>query len=88
MQGQRTELIAVHGERADEMDAYERLLGDAIEGELGLFAREDAVEAAWRIVDPVLHERTPPHEYEPGSFGPDKANGLTGTHGRWHDPRP
>ena len=57
------------------MDAYERLLGDAMDGDATLFAREDGVEAAWRIVDPDPRGRTPVHEYEPGTWGPRKRTG-------------
>ena len=52
------------------MDAYERVLGDAMAGDATLFAREDYVEEAWRIVDPVLKAGTPVYEYEPGTWGP------------------
>jgi glucose-6-phosphate 1-dehydrogenase len=58
------------------MEAYERLLGDAMAGDATLFARQDVVEAAWAIVDPVLHEPGPPHGYEPGSWGPPQADAL------------
>jgi glucose-6-phosphate 1-dehydrogenase len=54
------------------MDAYERVLGDAMEGDAALFAREDYVEEAWRIVDPVLKSGTPVSEYEPGTWGPSE----------------
>jgi glucose-6-phosphate 1-dehydrogenase len=64
------EMIAIRHPRADEMDAYERVLGDAMEGDPTLFAREDYVEEAWRIVDPALRARTPVFEYEPGTWGP------------------
>ena len=56
--------------RADEMDAYERVLGDAMAGDATIFAREDYVEEAWRIVDPVLKANTPVYEYEPQTWGP------------------
>ena len=57
------------------MDAYERVLGDAMEGDATLFAREDYVEEAWRIVDPVLKASTPVYEYEPGTWGPKEVDG-------------
>jgi glucose-6-phosphate 1-dehydrogenase len=60
----------------DEMSAYERLLSEALEGDPTLFAREDGVEAAWRIVDPVVGEHTPALPYEPGSWGPEQADAL------------
>ena len=58
-----------HCPHAEEMDAYERVLGDAMTGDATLFAREDYVEEAWRIVDPVLKAVTPIHEYEPNTWG-------------------
>jgi glucose-6-phosphate 1-dehydrogenase len=72
----------------DEMAPYERLLGDALHGEATLFAREDAVEAAWRVVDPVLHDPSPPHPYAPGSWGPAEADALVARIGGWHNPAP
>ena len=68
------------------MDAYERLLGDAMDGDATLFAREDAVEAAWAIVEPILGDATPVHEYEPGTWGPAQATRLTADVGGWHCP--
>jgi glucose-6-phosphate 1-dehydrogenase len=85
MVGTPTELSFVQRSDCDEMDAYERLIGDAMAGDATLFARQDAVEAAWRIVDPVLG-RTPALEYEPGSWGPREAGRLTADVGGWHDP--
>jgi glucose-6-phosphate 1-dehydrogenase len=72
----------------DEMKAYERLIGDAMKGDPTLFARQDSVEAAWRIVDPVLGMETPVHVYEPGSWGPREADALAAPAGGWHDPAP
>ena len=69
-----------------EMDAYERLLGEAMEGDPTLFAREDAVEAAWAVVQPVLGDVMPLHEYEPGTWGPVEADALTAAVGGWHTP--
>jgi glucose-6-phosphate 1-dehydrogenase len=68
------------------MDAYERLLGDAMDGDATLFAREDSVEAAWGIVQPILGDTTPIYLYEPGSWGPDEAARLTAEVGGWHSP--
>lgn len=65
-----SELVASHHPGAEEMDAYERVLGDAMNGDATLFAREDYVEEAWRIVDPALKAGTPVTEYEPKSWGP------------------
>jgi glucose-6-phosphate 1-dehydrogenase len=88
MVGVPTELSFVHRADGDEMDAYERLLGDAMEGDQTLFAREDAVEAAWAIVDPVLGVPTPVQPYEPQTWGPEAAAGLTADVGGWLDPEP
>jgi len=86
MRGDRMELSFVHHPSADEMDAYERLLGDAMGGDAQLFAREDAVEAAWSIVQPILGNVTPIHEYEPGTWGPAEADRVTADVGGWHCP--
>ena len=84
MVGERTELVARHGS-GDDMDPYERLLGDAMRGDARLFARKDGVEAAWRAVDPILTTATPLYEYEPNTWGPREADGLIGGDG-WHNP--
>ena len=70
------------------MGEYERLLGDAMKGDATLFAREDAVEAEWRIVAPILADPTPPHEYRPGTWGPVEADRLIDRPGGWHKPVP
>jgi glucose-6-phosphate 1-dehydrogenase len=80
------QLSVVEDHTADEVDAYERLLGDAMRGDAMLFVREDAVEAAWAIVDPILGNTTTPEEYEPGSWGPHAALRLADDVGGWHDP--
>jgi glucose-6-phosphate 1-dehydrogenase len=67
---------------------YERLLGDAMRGVSDLFGREDVVDAQWRIVEPILADPPPYHEYEPGSWGPEAADALIGAHGPWHNPAP
>lgn len=67
---------------------YERLLAGAMAGDASLFAREDAVEAAWRIVDGVLDDATPLHAYQPGTWGPAQAAALMDHHGGWYDPEP
>ena len=69
----------------DEKDAYERVLTDAIEGDATLFARQDYVEEAWRIVDPLMSE-TAIHEYEPRSWGPKEADGVIAPIGGWSNP--
>lgn len=86
MVGRPVELYVCNS-HPDEMSAYERLLGDALEGEAMLFARQDAVEAAWSAVEPVLLRRDPAYTYEPGTWGPPEADLLLAG-GRWHNPRP
>jgi glucose-6-phosphate 1-dehydrogenase len=88
--GEQTELLVSHRPGPNEMDAYERVLGDAMNGDRSLFARQDYVEEAWRIVDPVLKQMTPIHEYEAGTWGPrdvdkDIQENVTPP-GGWHDP--
>ena len=80
------EMLAIRHPRADEMDAYERVLGDAMEGDPILFAREDYVEEAWRIVDPALRARTPVSEYEPGTWGPKEVDENVSPAGGWQNP--
>jgi glucose-6-phosphate 1-dehydrogenase len=80
------EMVMSHLPEASEMDAYERVLGDAIAGDTTLFAREDYVEEAWRIVDPVLRADTPVYEYEPGTWGPTDASQSIVPAGGWHSP--
>ena len=72
--------------RDDEVGAYERLIGDAMKGDPTLFAREDGVEEAWRIVDPILTMKTPVHPYGPGSWGPIEADQMVAQFGGWHNP--
>jgi glucose-6-phosphate 1-dehydrogenase len=84
--GQPIELVANHHPEANEMDAYERVLGEAIAGDTTLFAREDYVEEAWRIVDPVLRADTPIYEYEAGTWGPPEASQELFPPGGWHVP--
>jgi glucose-6-phosphate 1-dehydrogenase len=68
------------------MDAYERLLTDAMDGDATLFAREDYVEEAWRIVDPVLKGDTPAFRYEPGTWGPSEVDDKVSPPGGWQNP--
>jgi len=75
-------------EEADEMEPYERLLGDAMEGNSLLFAREDGVEAAWRVVDRVLTDHGHAHPYEAKTWGPAEASALLPEGEYWHDPQP
>jgi glucose-6-phosphate 1-dehydrogenase len=81
-----TELTAVETDSADQLDAYERLLTDAMEGDPTLFVREDAVEAAWAVVENVLDDATPVHPYAPGTWGPKEADRLTAGYESWQDP--
>jgi glucose-6-phosphate 1-dehydrogenase len=80
------EMVASRHPRADEMDAYERVLGDAMAGDPTLFAREDNVEEAWRIVDPVLKAGTPVYEYEPGTWGPKEVDQNVTPPDGWQNP--
>ena len=83
---QPAEMLGTRHPRADEMDAYERVLGDAMHGDATLFAREDYVEEAWRIVDPVLKVGTPIHEYDPGTWGPNEVDASVSPPGGWQNP--
>jgi glucose-6-phosphate 1-dehydrogenase len=85
MAGEVVELSVCH-QAPGEMEPYERLIGDAMVGDSTLFAREDAVEAAWAVVDPVLRAAMPVHLYERGSWGPLEADRIVERHGGWHDP--
>jgi glucose-6-phosphate 1-dehydrogenase len=80
-----SELLASRHPGAREMDAYERVLTDAMAGDATLFAREDYVEEAWRIVDPVLKAGTPFHQYEPKTWGPAEVESVTPP-GGWSNP--
>ena len=82
--GQTVELLASRHPRAGEMDAYERVLGDAMQGDATLFAREDYVEEAWRIVDPVLKADIPVYGYEPNTWGPGEVDQRIAPAGGWH----
>jgi len=84
-QSQLSELLASRHPSAKEMDAYERVLSDAMMGDATLFAREDYVEEAWRIVDPALQAGTPVYEYEPKTWGPAEAEHVSPP-GGWQNP--
>jgi glucose-6-phosphate 1-dehydrogenase len=79
-------LTAVEKQTVDEVDAYERLLGDAMHGDGMLFVREDAVETAWAIVEPILDGAGALHSYESRSWGPHEADCLTTDVGGWDNP--
>jgi glucose-6-phosphate 1-dehydrogenase len=81
------EMVASTQPTAEHMDAYEKVLGDALAGDTTLFAREDYVEEAWRIVEPLLGKATPLHFYERQTWGPAAVDQLAPA-GGWHDPVP
>ena len=66
---------------------YERLLGDAMAGNGALFIREEAVEAAWAVVDPILNDHPRVHSYPRQSWGPEQADALIAPDGCWHNPK-
>jgi glucose-6-phosphate 1-dehydrogenase len=86
MLGESAEMLAHHHTQPSEMGAYEILLGDAMGGDSTLFARQDYVEEAWRIVDPYLKAATAVYEYEPGTWGPKEVGGQIVPPGGWEDP--
>src|SRR6266403_2553311 len=87
MVGDAVELVARHS-LVGEKSPYERLLGDAIRGDASLFTRDDGVEAAWRVVEPILQSPVTVEEYEPGSWGPAAARAVVAGEEGWHDPKP
>jgi glucose-6-phosphate 1-dehydrogenase len=86
LSSQVAEMSAVEEGKAEEVGAYERLLSDAMRGDPMLFVREDAVEAQWGIVEPILNEEAEPRVYKPGTWGPDEGNRLAEDIGGWHNP--
>jgi glucose-6-phosphate 1-dehydrogenase len=86
MKGLPVELVA-HRHVRTAMAPYERLLGDAIDGDSALFTRDDCVEEAWRVLDPVLGNKVPVHRYKPGTWGPKQADALIADAGGWNNPR-
>jgi glucose-6-phosphate 1-dehydrogenase len=86
LEGQQVELVISEESDPAEMGAYEELLYDAVQGNSGRFARQDYVEEAWRIVDPILGVAAPVYEYEPGTWGPPQASALIAPDGEWFDP--
>jgi len=85
--GDQRELLLLDTE-PDQQAPYERLLTDAMAGDGALFTREDSVEAAWAVVEPVLTSRHPALPYQPGTWGPGQADELIAPDGRWHNPPP
>jgi glucose-6-phosphate 1-dehydrogenase len=86
LKGETVEMVASRRPRPEEMEAYERVLSDAMVGDTMLFAREDYVEEAWRIVDPALNASTPVYEYEKGAWGPSQVNDRVFPPGGWLNP--
>jgi glucose-6-phosphate 1-dehydrogenase len=86
MKGQPVELVA-HRHVRTAMAPYERLLGDAIDGDSVLFTRDDCVEEAWRVLDPILGDEVPVRKYKPGTWGPKEADALIAAAGGWNDPQ-
>jgi glucose-6-phosphate 1-dehydrogenase len=87
MVGESVELVVCNRNEGGA-DAYGRLIGDAMLGDATLFAREDGVEAAWRVVDPILKINTPIAAYDDASWGPAEADRMVEDFGGWHNPRP
>lgn len=85
-QSRAIEMVCGRHPQADEVDAYERVSGDAMAGDATLFAREDYAEEARRIVDPVLQAGTPVYEYQPNSWGPAEVERNVTPPGGWHIP--
>ena len=85
MTGEPVEMLAHHQTKPGEMEPYEILLGDAMAGDATLFARQDYVEEAWRIVDPVLKAATPVYEYEPNTWGPKEVADRVVPPGGWEN---
>ncbi|HUA89980.1 MAG TPA: glucose-6-phosphate dehydrogenase [Steroidobacteraceae bacterium] len=85
--GRDVELFVAQ-EKGEDMDPYEILISGALAGDTANFAREDEVEAAWAIVDPILNQTTAPVEYAPGSWGPPQADALIKGECNWHNPGP
>jgi glucose-6-phosphate 1-dehydrogenase len=86
MRGEPVELVARRQPRSETLP-YERLLRDAIRGDTSLFTRDDSVEAAWRVIDPVLGDAEPVSEYAPGTWGPAAAARIVSGDEGWHDPK-
>jgi glucose-6-phosphate 1-dehydrogenase len=84
--GSPVELLACQRSASEKVDPYHRLLTDAMKGDATLFAREDYVEEAWRIIGPVLGNRTPLHEYDPNTWGPPQAERIVVPPGGWANP--
>ena len=86
MSGRQVELL-VYSDSSEDAMPYERLIGDALEGDASLFASLEGVEGAWRIIDPILSMDTPVYSYQPGSWGPAEAMEMISAYGGWYDPK-
>jgi glucose-6-phosphate 1-dehydrogenase len=86
LRGEADEMVAVRHPHTGDMEAYERVLRDAMAGDTTLFAREDYVEEAWRIVDPVINAHTPVYKYQPGEWGPSEVDAKIVPPGGWYNP--
>jgi glucose-6-phosphate 1-dehydrogenase len=78
--------LAFAGQPGSDMRPYDRLIGAALDGDRWLFARQDTVEAAWKVVEPILGDVTPVHPYARGTWGPAEADKLLPERDTWHDP--
>jgi glucose-6-phosphate 1-dehydrogenase len=85
--GKDIELLVSHDPGGEETGPYEHLLTEAMAGNSLLFTREDGVEAAWRVVEPILDDVTPVYEYQPGTWGPEESIKLISGRGEWHEPK-
>jgi len=86
LRGEAVELVASRHPCPEEMEAYERVLTDAMAGDSTLFARQDYVEEAWRIVTPALADGLPVHSYDKGTWGPEQVQSAVPIPGGWHNP--
>jgi glucose-6-phosphate 1-dehydrogenase len=84
--GDLAKLETFPAQPGEDMRPYDRLIGAALDGDRWLFAEQDTVEAAWRVVDPVLGDVTPVHPYAKGTWGPKEADRLLPHRDAWHDP--
>ena len=87
MQGEPVELVARHQSPHEELP-YQRLLADALRGDATLYTSDECVEAAWTVIDPILGNAEPIHEYQPGTWGPAAALDIVAGNEGWHDPAP
>jgi glucose-6-phosphate 1-dehydrogenase len=86
MTGNDVELILTQ-QAADDIPPYERLLGDVMRGQTELFARQDLVEAQWRVVEPILGSVASLYHYQPGTWGPDECQPIVAGDGQWINPK-